>query len=316
MCPHRNLNSYSVYSLFRVLWVLSTNRCVQASRQPGWHFVVTIWAASTMICFSQRCLHHQRKPSTSTLLWAAATPFLWSSSTTPAPKLSTHARQENIRHSNFKCRLCVFCSIYPPSEAFTNHWASYSMNETFSKGCLANHAHQFTNQPVKTPIWIVLWFWGNFVKSEKKVLFTVSAQKENVLRVSSPLILTNFWENSMMGWSGVNRLGKWFKGWLLGLTCWHLLYLAWWCQIVFPFMKRNSYFKTTKLPRQSQRFVCGCVIPCLFSLSCRLIAWTSLWTRVSLLLQVSRRGQRPAWRFALNLISWGKWEASSNCPQA
>lgn len=126
-------------------------------------------------------------------------------------------------------------------------------------------------------------------------------------------------KRSMMGWSGVNRPGKWFKGWLLGLTCWHLLCLTWWFQIgekVFPFIKSNSYFKTTKLPIQSHRFVCSYVIPCLFSLSCRLIAWTSLWTRVSLLLQVSRQGQRPAWRFALNLISWGKWEASSNCPHA
>lgn len=54
---------------------------------------------------------------------------------------------------------------------------------------------------------------------------------------------------------------------------------------------------------------------CLFSHSCRLIARTLLWTRVLVLLQVSRQGQRPVWRFVSNLISWGKWEASSDCPQ-
>lgn len=96
VCSQTNCNWHSlcvhVSPLFRALWALSTFPCAQASLQPGWLCLVMIWATSTTICFSKLCLHRKRKPSTSALLWAAATLFLLSSPTTPATKLSTHAR--------------------------------------------------------------------------------------------------------------------------------------------------------------------------------------------------------------------------------
>lgn len=50
-------------------------------------------------------------------------------------------------------------------------------------------------------------------------------------------------------------------------------------------------------------------------LPCRSIARTLQWTRLSVLRQVSRQDRRSAWRFVSSLISWGRWEASSACPQ-
>ena len=64
--------------LFRVLWDWSFSLCVQASLQPSWLFLVMIWATFTTISSSKLCPLHQRKLSSSTLHWEAATVFLLS----------------------------------------------------------------------------------------------------------------------------------------------------------------------------------------------------------------------------------------------
>lgn len=83
-----------------------------------------------------------------------------------------------------------------------------------------------------------------------------------------------------------------------------------WCQVVGP--SCGISVKTTKTPIKYQRYQ---MILSFLSFSFRLIAQISLWTEVLVLHQASRQGQRPVWMFVLSLINWGRWEASSVCPQ-